>query len=346
MELQGDCLVNRPAQAVQPGETEVESAGPARIDQFLASLRTVLTQDKRVNRLRMRTLPGNSNDYHLVDPDALLIANRATNLNPEESTGIEAPGFCILRVRLEGTLDEDLGEQSHLWEGANSSFLCLSEGLRYRFKTIRRAPMLSVSLVFRLPWLHKVVGDKAQGAVSKLEQALSAEDSAAHILHVNVEPPLIHVTRRLLEHFDQPTIEPLLVQMLTQEMLAHALIGLDTQEERQESGILLREADMQQLEAVKARLDERVTERPSLEELSHLAGMNRNKLNNGFRMLYGSSVGEYGRLRCLELARQLLSRGERVGEVADRVGYQDQGSFTKAFKQAYGVTPSAYRSNP
>jgi AraC-like DNA-binding protein len=53
---------------------------------------------------------------------------------------------------------------------------------------------------------------------------------------------------------------------------------------------------------------------------------------------------QYVRRRRLQLARELLTTTSlSIGEVAERSGYDDQFHFSRAFKQAHGVNPSAYR---
>jgi AraC-like DNA-binding protein len=80
---------------------------------------------------------------------------------------------------------------------------------------------------------------------------------------------------------------------------------------------------------------------PSLGSLARQVGINRNKLAVGFKHIFGVTVGEFDRQMRLAHARTLLERdGLSVGHVANLAGYADPGSFSKAFKFAYGVLPS------
>ena len=83
---------------------------------------------------------------------------------------------------------------------------------------------------------------------------------------------------------------------------------------------------------------------PSLDQLGRQAGINRNKLNRGFRLLYGDSV--FNVLRKLRLARAwhlLLATKLSLVEIAFSVGYSSQSNFTTAFRQQWGKTPKAVR---
>lgn len=64
-----------------------------------------------------------------------------------------------------------------------------------------------------------------------------------------------------------------------------------------------------------------------------------------FKAYIGESIGAYiSRLR-LERAAQKLQRTElRLIEIAERTGYQSQHSLSKAFKQHFGISPSAFKN--
>ena len=79
---------------------------------------------------------------------------------------------------------------------------------------------------------------------------------------------------------------------------------------------------------------------PSLFELARQVGINKNKLNQGFHQVFGTSVFDYLRIRRLEQARQLLeSKKKNVTEAAFDVGYAHQENFTRAFKNHFGTNP-------
>jgi AraC-like DNA-binding protein len=78
--------------------------------------------------------------------------------------------------------------------------------------------------------------------------------------------------------------------------------------------------------------------------LARRVGINRNKLAFGFKRLFGVTIGEFDRTVRLERARSLLQRDDLpIRCVASLAGYEDPGSFSKAFKLEYGVLPSELR---
>jgi len=84
---------------------------------------------------------------------------------------------------------------------------------------------------------------------------------------------------------------------------------------------------------------------PAVLELAREVGLNHNKLKQGFRQVFGTTVFGYSQLCRLEKARQLLYEGDlTVAAVANEVGYANAAKFASAFKRKFGMTPSACRS--
>ncbi len=87
-------------------------------------------------------------------------------------------------------------------------------------------------------------------------------------------------------------------------------------------------------------LRENLENPPSLPQLARRAGINKNKLNQGFRKIFGTSVFEHLRILRLERARQLLvNEHKSVTEVAYEVGYTHPENFTRAYKRHFCTSP-------
>ena len=87
----------------------------------------------------------------------------------------------------------------------------------------------------------------------------------------------------------------------------------------------------------------RMTEPPTLQELSEEIGLNLKKLKEGFKQIYGDSVYSFLFDYKMEVARKLLESNEyNVNEVGLKVGYSASSHFIAAFKKKYGTTPKKY----
>ena len=82
----------------------------------------------------------------------------------------------------------------------------------------------------------------------------------------------------------------------------------------------------------------------TIESAASEASMSRSGFARRFKELLETSFFDYlTRLRMRE-ARQLLSSTNLpVADIAERVGYQSDLSFVKAFKKLHEITPRAYR---
>ena len=60
--------------------------------------------------------------------------------------------------------------------------------------------------------------------------------------------------------------------------------------------------------------------------------------------MYGTSIAAHLKEHRLEKATQLLRETDlTMAEIARQVGYESQSKFTAAFKEQYGLLPTAYR---
>jgi len=85
----------------------------------------------------------------------------------------------------------------------------------------------------------------------------------------------------------------------------------------------------------------------SLEMLSAHVSLSESHLSHLFKKEVGLSVVEYiVRLRCEKAAELLRGTSDSVQDISACVGYLDSSYFVRVFKKRYGITPTAYRTNP
>ena len=110
------------------------------------------------------------------------------------------------------------------------------------------------------------------------------------------------------------------------------------------TAVQARQTETQKLYMAKQQLERDFQSPPTLDSLGRQVGLNRRKLAEGFKSLFGKSVYEYVLSLRMQKAKSLLSdcRHGHIGFVAGQVGYDHQASFTKAFKQHVGISPSRF----
>ena len=105
-----------------------------------------------------------------------------------------------------------------------------------------------------------------------------------------------------------------------------------------------RDGDLAHL--ARERLEREYRSPPRFESLAHDLGTNQTKLKQVFREAFGLTMADYCLQRRLREAQQLLLDGNlTIAQVADRVGYQHQSSFTTAFKAYVDMSPREYRKH-
>lgn len=80
-----------------------------------------------------------------------------------------------------------------------------------------------------------------------------------------------------------------------------------------------------------------------MNELPLLAGMTQSSYCRAFKKMTGISPGQYlTKIRILRAKELMLDRRSTLREIALQVGYQDELYFSRIFKKAEGMSPSAY----
>ena len=92
---------------------------------------------------------------------------------------------------------------------------------------------------------------------------------------------------------------------------------------------------------IEARLDQDI----DLRAVSKAAGISHSHFQRMFKALTGETLKTYVRARRMANALDmLLSTDLRILDVAVAAGYESQEAFARAFKTAFGTTPSQYRA--
>lgn len=78
----------------------------------------------------------------------------------------------------------------------------------------------------------------------------------------------------------------------------------------------------------------------SLEELGNTCAMSRTKFSQLFKQVSGLTAIEFLTWWRMQLAYDYLRQGQRITQVAVKIGYQSESAFSRAFKKCFGINPS------
>ena len=81
----------------------------------------------------------------------------------------------------------------------------------------------------------------------------------------------------------------------------------------------------------------------NVEVLAKLMGASRSGFAQRFVDAVGETPARYVVRTRMQQARQWLGEGQRVAFVAEKLGYDSEASFSRAFKRTMGAPPSQFR---
>ena len=130
-------------------------------------------------------------------------------------------------------------------------------------------------------------------------------------------------------------------QLKFEELMLHLL---NTQPELLLSFQSLKKVEYDDLQLRKI-VEGNITSNMTVEELAFLCNMSLSTFKRRFEVIYDTSPSKWMLAQRIQLAKDLLiHHGEKPGDVYFKVGYENHSSFTQAFRQVTGLTPSEYQS--
>ena len=91
-------------------------------------------------------------------------------------------------------------------------------------------------------------------------------------------------------------------------------------------------------------IEQHYAEHITVYDIAHKFYVSDSSISHHFKQKMGISIYHYVTQRRLISAKNLISKGMALEQVAARVGFSDYSAFYRAFKQEYGISPRQYRS--
>jgi AraC-like DNA-binding protein len=274
-------------------------------------------------------------------------------------------GFFVLKIQ------NDTPQIQKVTRDINSSFIqfhfCLKGGSKFIFNEGHYAldvseenslllynTQIDLPLNLELPpnsWLVSVVM-----TIRKFHSLFSKEANHIHFLsdeNINrkyynddaIKPSVLIVLQQIINSNVNSSIKELFIKGKIYELLSLHFQKKDTKN-ADFCPFLIDEENVLKIRKAKDIIISRMSEPPSLQELSTEIGLSLKKLKEGFKQIYGDTV--YGFLLDykMEHARRLLeSNKHNVNEVGSKIGYSTSSHFIAAFKKKFGTTPKKYVSS-
>jgi AraC-like DNA-binding protein len=155
-------------------------------------------------------------------------------------------------------------------------------------------------------------------------------------------PAVAVILSQMINYNLHPSIKKLYIKGKVYELIS-LYFNKGTEADIEQCPFLVDEENVRRIRQAKEIMIARMSEPPTLKELSDEIGLSLKKLKEGFKQIYGDSVFSFLFDYKMEFARKMLETGKyNVNEVGLKVGYSTASHFITAFKKKYGTTPKKY----
>ncbi len=180
---------------------------------------------------------------------------------------------------------------------------------------------------FALTWEGGPDADNGQEGSGRSRMFLPAADFRIRSLYHAIE-----------QGWRQHALEQFRCQSLFAELL-YILIRQQHEASREDSQAAIA--------ATKRYMERRYMDKLTIEQLAHRTDMSQGYFLQQFKKIYGTSPIEYITECRIAAARDILRQSPAMplGDVAKSVGYDDEGYFSRRFRQKLGISPVAYKKN-
>ena len=187
------------------------------------------------------------------------------------------------------------------------------------------------SLTGLLPRFRNLLADGLKG------RSLIVPDAETYDIMIGLLFSLLH--EKQLNDLDSASLNRLVVAQLLihiSRVLSNASSGIGGRAAQRYKDV------MRVYEYISAHLKEPL----SVTELAEMFFMDKNTLTRHFKLVTGMTPAECVRRKRLDAAYTMITHGAGMLETCHECGFADYSAFYRAFRQVYGVSPSACAEQP
>lgn len=133
------------------------------------------------------------------------------------------------------------------------------------------------------------------------------------------------------------------VDAKTRELLLMSLQRSDTDFVDPDEVAFLKNIDLGKIMKARHLLVKDLRNAPTIEELSKLVGLNRQKLKVDFKATFGKTIFQYLSEERMSTAKSMfMNSPTTIQRVAAEVGYENTSHFSRRFREHFGLLPSKF----
>ena len=274
-----------------------------------------------------------------IDNDILI--NTFSNLDKEShnilfSTDIN---FIQFHFCLEGKMTFSFNNGSYKFDlNENNSIILFNPSTNLPIDAVLEKNTKYLSLLITIKKFHGLFSELTDNI-----SFLSQENSGKKYYKENVISPQIStVLNQIMNEKLSENVKNLYLKGKIFELLG-MYFNESNDMDIEQCPFLADEKNVVKIKMAKEIIIKRMTDPPSLKELSSEVDISLKNLKEGFKEIYGYTVYGFLLEYKMNIASKMLStKNYNVNEVADQIGYSTSSHFINAFKNRFGTTPNKY----
>jgi AraC-like DNA-binding protein len=251
---------------------------------------------------------------------------------------------------MEGRIKVSIEDQ--IYEGIPGDLFLIRPNQRHSFEKIGTEPLRQPHLHFDLFYMEdspdvkisfKPLGEMSHEEIKWFRDDALDRFSVQLASHLRLRKPII-IEKMLFEIIKEFQMRLPFYEMNVKGMFIQMFIHLLRENYWNEHPHLL--TNMEELVVLRNFLNHNVNQKVTLDELVSISGISKFYLIQLFKKTFGMSPIQYHQLIRVEKAKEMIQfTTEPLNIIAEKFGYPDIQSFSKAFKKIDGVSPSFYRKS-
>lgn len=274
-----------------------------------------------------------------IDNDILI--NTFSNLDKEShnilfSTDIN---FIQFHFCLEGKMTFSFNNGSYKFDlNENNSIILFNPSTNLPIDAVLEKNTKYLSLLITIKKFHGLFSELTDNI-----SFLSQENSGKKYYKENVITPQIStVLNQIMNEKLSENVKNLYLKGKIFELLG-MYFNESNDMDIEQCPFLADEKNVVKIKMAKEIIIKRMTDPPSLKELSSEVDISLKNLKEGFKEIYGYTVYGFLLEYKMNIASKMLStKNYNVNEVSDQIGYSTSSHFINAFKNRFGTTPNKY----
>lgn len=203
-------------------------------------------------------------------------------------------------------------------------------GIKEKIK--KNLPYKTVSVLFDFDTFFEITGRKPEDIFRLLSRGFPEK---------HIQSPIWRVAEQIAGEDFSEVDKKLFIEAKLLELVSYQLGQLKRQSEK--TCIKKKKTLVERVYYAAEIIEKQMLEPPGIFDLSYAAGLDHNRLIQGFKDIFGVTPFEYLRkIRLKKAAELIATRKQNVTEAAFSVGYTNLSNFAKIFKREFGVSPSKY----